>query len=160
MKTIHRNSSISSVNACDIISFSDSKNVNDTNKNRKPFKTTNISRDFKTTNKSIGSVIKLRNSRKQDYWTSKHENKSRKKGNANEHLNGFGMFSVKYKTVRTPGCCRPVFMFIDRGSIEDATILRDSIDSGMSHLILARNGQIYHKINANQCDILENYSLI
>lgn len=69
--------------------------------------------------------------------------------------------SMKYRTVRSPGCWIPIFMFINRGSYEDVTILKNIISSGMSYiLMIKKNGQVYKNINDNQYDMLNNYSLI
>lgn len=69
--------------------------------------------------------------------------------------------SSKYRTVRSPGCWIPIFMFINRGSYEDVSILKNVINSGMSYiLMIKKNGQVYNNINDNQYDMLNNYSLI
>lgn len=69
--------------------------------------------------------------------------------------------SMKYRSVRSPGCWIPIFMFINRGSYEDVTILKNAISSGMSYiLMIKKNGQVNNNINDNQYVMLNNYSLI
>jgi len=69
--------------------------------------------------------------------------------------------SMKYRMVRSPGCWIPIFMFINRGSYEDVTILNNVISSGMSYiLMIEKSVQVYSNINDNQYYVLNNYSLI
>jgi len=52
-------------------------------------------------------------------------------------------------------------MFINRGSYKDVTILKNVSSPGMPYiLMIEKNGQVYYKINDNQYDLLNNYSLI
>jgi len=70
--------------------------------------------------------------------------------------------SMKYKMVRTPGCWRPIFMFINRDSNIDAVILRQLINCRTSTylVLITKDGQVYHKIKNYQYGILYNYSLV
>jgi len=71
------------------------------------------------------------------------------------------MSTMKYRIIRSPDCWIPIFMFINRGSYEDVTILKNVSSPGMPFiLMIEKNGQVYYKINDNQYDMLYNYSLI
>lgn len=107
--------------------------------------------------------MKLQNKNKKNDKRSRQKNaKSRNKTLIlNNQGNVLGISTMKYKMIRSPGCWIPIFMFIDRGSYEDVTILNNVISTGMSYILMVeKNGQVYYKINANQYDMLNNYSLI
>lgn len=129
--------------------------------NQKNFTNTHKNRLFEIIpeEKSTDLVMKWINTYKPNHWTSKPKNVLNHKESFNKQLNVFRTSSVKYRAVRV-GCWRPIFMFINRGSNEDQTILKDLMDSGISYLILGRNGEVYHEIKNNQNHILDNYSLI
>lgn len=117
-------------------------------------------------NKSVNELKKSTKSRHvdkpNDMKTSrKHLEKQRQNRILNRQSNGFYVFSGKYKILRTPGCWRPMFMFINRGSCENAETLRGLIDTRMTYYILtAKDGRVFNEIKNDQYDMLYNYSLI
>lgn len=132
----------------------------DKNKQRKNKRDENSKKTNATANDS-------RNKYGQNNWKSKQGSRRNKKRNfiLNDRLYGSNIFTVKYRAVRTPGCWRPTFMFINRSSHAGAITLRDSIISRMSYLILAsKYDQImYHKVKNNDAQQIvsgNNYSLI
>lgn len=116
-------------------------------------------------NKSVDELKKLMKSRhidKPNYvkTSRKHLEKQRQNRMLNRQSNGFYVFLGKYKILRTPGCWRPMFLFINRGSCENAETLRGLIDSRMTYYILtAKDSQIFNEIKNDQY-MLYNYSLI
>ncbi|XP_029346606.1 putative uncharacterized protein DDB_G0282133 [Acyrthosiphon pisum] len=109
------------------------------------------------------SVVKLQNKNEQNDRRSRQKNakKRNKKLILNNQVNVLAISTMKYRMIRSPGCWIPIFMFINRGSYEDVTILQNVISPGMPYILMVeKNGQVYYKINANQYDMLNNYSLI
>lgn len=112
-------------------------------------------------NKSEVLAVKSRNNNKQNARKSRRKNTidRYKKLILFNQVNVLPIASIKYRMVRSPGCWIPIFMFINRGSYEDITILKNVISSGMSYLMIEKNEQVYSKINYID-NMLNNYSLI
>ncbi|XP_050058869.1 uncharacterized protein LOC114131004 [Aphis gossypii] len=108
------------------------------------------------------SVVKLQNNNERNNRKSgKNITRNRKRKLILNNKVNIPISSMKYRTVRSPGCWIPIFMFINRGSYEDVTILKNVISSGMSYILMVKkNGQVYNNIIDNQFEILNNYSLI
>lgn len=108
-------------------------------------------------------MAKLQNKTEQNDWKSRQKNARNryKKHILNNQVNVLAISTMKYKIIRSPGCWIPIFMFINRGSYEDVTILKNVISPGMPYILMVENnGQVFYKINNNQYDMLNNYSLI
>jgi len=107
--------------------------------------------------------VKMQNKNEQNDRRLRQKNakKRNKKLILNNRVNVLGISTMKYRMIRSPGCWIPIFMFLNRGSYEDVTILQNVISPGMPYILMVeKNGQVYYKINANQYDMLNNYSLI
>lgn len=77
--------------------------------------------------------------------------------------NRFYIFSGKYKILRYPGCWRPMFLFINRGSCENVETSSgyNMFDTKKTYYILStKNGQVYNEFKTNRCVMFYNYSLI
>jgi len=108
--------------------------------------------------------VKFQNKNEKNYWKLGQTNAINRKKKLilnNQVKCVLPMSSMKYRKVKSPGCLIPIFMFINRGSYEDVTVLQNVIGSGMSYiLMIEKNGQVYYKNNDNQYVMLNNYSLI
>jgi len=107
--------------------------------------------------------VKMQNKNEQNDRRLRQKNakKRNKKLILNNRVNVLAISTMKYRMIRSPGCWIPIFMFLNRGSYEDVTILQNVISPGMRYILMVeKNGQVYYKINANQYDMLNNYSLI
>lgn len=105
----------------------------------------------------------MQNKNEQNDWKSLRKNsKIRDKNHIlNNRVNVLSISTMKYRMIRSPGCWIPIFMFINRGSYEDVTILKNVISRGTPYiLMIEKNGRVYYKINDYQYAILNNYSLI
>jgi len=108
-------------------------------------------------------VAKSQNKSERNDWKSRQNNARNryKKHILDNQVNVLAISTMKYKMIRSPGCWIPIFMFINRGSYEDVAMLKNVISPGMPYIFMVeKNGQVYYKINDNQYDILNNYSLI
>lgn len=125
-----------------------------------PFKNKSVAK----IKKSTVSVIKWRNNYKSDYWILEQKTQNRERNRlCNNKLRSVLFSSIKYRTVRFRGCKRPIFMFINRSSNKDRTILRDLnyiIMDNILHFIHLNNQHGLNKINSIHLNVLNNYSLI
>ncbi|XP_022179127.1 uncharacterized protein LOC111039801 [Myzus persicae] len=119
--------------------------------------------DYDKKNYIQSDKAKLQNKNEQNDWKSLRKNsKIRDKNHIlNNRVNVLSISTMKYRLIRSPGCWIPIFMFINRGSYEDVTILKNVISRGTPYiLMIEKNGRVYYKINDYQYAILNNYSLI
>lgn len=112
--------------------------------NKPPFAERLLERHVNVSDKDMRNI--------ENYWISRLKdalNLNRRNVTTNDRSNG--VTTLSYRPVRAPGYWRPVFMFIERGSTEDLNlILRELINTGMSYLIIGKNGLVHHNIYDNQ----------
>lgn len=103
------------------------------------------------------------NTNRQNYWKSKQKKaqNQNKMFISNNQSHGLSISSVKYRTVRTPGCWRPMFMFINRGSHIRAVTLTNAITTEIPHFTFTKkyDGLICHENNCST-QYVHNYSMI
>lgn len=99
------------------------------------------------------SVNKLRISSsfvmKWPHTSIKNNSRIRKKKSLNQKLTLIiknrlkdRIVSIKYKLIKTVGCSRPIFMFINRDSRESATIFRNLRNNELPYLIFEKYCQV------------------
>lgn len=100
----------------------------------------------------------------ENYWMSRLKDALNRRNLATNDRSNGGT-SLSYRPVRAPGYWRPIFMFIERGSVEDLNFLiREIINTGMSYLIIGKDGLVHHNIDDNQYRVdqlkFNNYNFI